>query len=216
MEWKWDTTKTDFIPKSKRFNDITGMRFGRLVALYPAYVKNKRTYWTCLCDCGKECIIGVAHLPNGAIISCGCSHIDAHKELTKRKYKGYNDLSKTFYTQIVRSAKKRNIEFELTIEFLWELYLKQEKKCALSGVEITIQKEKCTLNTASLDRIDSSKGYIESNVQWVHKIINISKNSLSNDDFYWWCLQVVKTGENDYADCTSDKGLSGFRKKHVC
>jgi len=71
------------------------------------------------------------------------------------------------------------LESNVTIEFIWELFLNQNRKCALSGVEIgfkkSVKREKKRDETASLDRIDSLKAYTEDNVQWVHKDINKMK-----------------------------------------
>jgi hypothetical protein len=56
-----------------RFKDITGQRFGRLVALHPT---NKRrrgcVVWRCVCDCGKQIEASAWHLRGGATRSCGC------------------------------------------------------------------------------------------------------------------------------------------------
>ena len=49
--------------------------------------------------------------------------------------------------------------------------------------------------TASLDRIDSLKGYTEDNVQWVHKHINFMKGSLSENKFIEYCKLIVKNNE---------------------
>jgi hypothetical protein len=46
--------------------------------------------------------------------------------------------------------------------------------------------------TASVDRIDSSKGYIKGNVQWVHKTINKMKWGYSQGEFIEFCEAVVK------------------------
>lgn len=60
--------------------------------------------------------------------------------------------------------------------------------------------KKTTRNrTASLDRIDSSKGYKIENIQWVHKDINQMKSALENNKFIELCELV---SENQ-------------RKKHV-
>ena len=45
---------------------------------------------------------------------------------------------------------------------------------------------------ASLDRIDSSKGYIEGNVQWVHQNINMMKNKFDNQYFIEMCKLITK------------------------
>ena len=45
--------------------------------------------------------------------------------------------------------------------------------------------------TASLDRIDSCKGYTIDNVQWVHKWINVMKSDHSQDEFIALCRAVT-------------------------
>jgi hypothetical protein len=43
----------------------------------------------------------------------------------------------------------------------------------------------------SLDRIDSSLGYIEGNVQWIYKEIQFMKRVLSQEDFIGWCEKIA-------------------------
>lgn len=57
--------------------DITGQRFGRLVAIEPCYDNDNRKYksstrWKCKCDCGNTAIVDIANLMNGHTRSCGC------------------------------------------------------------------------------------------------------------------------------------------------
>ncbi|MBO0474842.1 helix-turn-helix transcriptional regulator [Enterococcus ureasiticus] len=66
-----------FIFDSKNKNvatDISGKRFGKLIALYPTTkrTKNKAVYWHCVCDCGKEIDIPRPNLIQGNYVSCGC------------------------------------------------------------------------------------------------------------------------------------------------
>lgn len=53
--------------------DISGKRYGRLVAIEPVG-KNKKglTLWRCKCDCGNEKITTVTMLNAGKTSSCGC------------------------------------------------------------------------------------------------------------------------------------------------
>lgn len=46
--------------------------------------------------------------------------------------------------------------------------------------------------TASLDRIDSSKGYVEGNVQWVHKDVNYIKQDLEESYFKKLCKLITE------------------------
>lgn len=50
-----------------RYIDITGQRFGRLVA-----VRYQALKWQCNCDCGNETTVPSTDLRNGKTQSCGC------------------------------------------------------------------------------------------------------------------------------------------------
>lgn len=54
--------------------DISGHRFGKLVALYPISFKatGNNTCWVCQCDCGNKTISNGANLRRGHKKSCGC------------------------------------------------------------------------------------------------------------------------------------------------
>lgn len=53
--------------------DITGMRFGKLVAVRPSTTrKNGYVEWFCKCDCGGDKLVALGPLTNGDVRSCGC------------------------------------------------------------------------------------------------------------------------------------------------
>ncbi len=49
--------------------------------------------------------------------------------------------------------------------------------------------------TASLDRIDSSKGYTKDNIQWVHKHVNLMKHKFDQKYFVDIC-KLIANHEN--------------------
>ena len=98
---------------------------------------------------------------------------------------GTKYLSINRYHKLERSAFKRNYDFSVTLEYLSDLYLKQNKKCAITGDFL----EK--LEDASLDRIDSTLGYIEGNVQWVTVQANLSKHLMTMNELYEFCKKVL-------------------------
>ena len=103
-------------------------------------------------------------------------------------------MNASYVSNAKRRAEKRGWEFDLDAEFLWRLYLIQNKKCALSGEPIffyTRSKNRKNGNI-SLDRKDSSEGYTKDNVHWVHKNINLMKMYLSQSEFLEWCGKVWK------------------------
>ncbi|HJB92023.1 MAG TPA: hypothetical protein H9763_11245 [Candidatus Eisenbergiella merdigallinarum] len=60
--------------KGRNLTDLTGRRFGRLVAQYPTARRDRKgsVYWHCTCDCGKEAEVTENGLVHGNNRSCGC------------------------------------------------------------------------------------------------------------------------------------------------
>lgn len=59
--------------------ELTGQRFGRLVAVAVAF-KGKRRRWLCRCDCGAEVEVATEYLNGGHTKSCGCLRRDKATE----------------------------------------------------------------------------------------------------------------------------------------
>lgn len=175
-----------------------GNKFGKLLAIEEVEKrKSGGIRYKCLCDCGNTHEAFATHLRRGLITHCGCSKLKGAKH---HQWTGVGEISGDFwYDHIVRSANgskgnRVKKELTLTIQEAWELFLKQDRKCALSGIELTFpKKSKDKSWTASLDRIDSSKGYILENVQWVHKDVNIMKNKFEQSYFTEICRLIYKT-----------------------
>jgi len=142
------------------------------------------------CDCGIVKIISQHHL--NKIKSCGCKRVSSGKE--NLNFKGYDFISGRHFYILKRHARERNIEFNITIEYINDLLIKQNHQCKLSKVPIIIG-SRTIETTASLDRIDSSKGYIIDNVQWVHKDVNYMKQGYSLEYFIEMCNLI---GQNCY------------------
>lgn len=64
------------IPPEKRFQDLTGQRFGRLVVLGLAKPRST-ALWLCRCDCGNEKAVYASSLRDAHRQSCGCLKLDA-------------------------------------------------------------------------------------------------------------------------------------------
>jgi hypothetical protein len=100
--------------------------------------------------------------------------------------------------------KKRNDdkfkEFNLTHEYLIELWNKQDGKCAYSGRNMIYNYSKKDYNylnynpeKVSVDRIDSSKGYIQGNIVLCCAMPNIMKMDLPYEEFKKWINDIDKT-----------------------
>lgn len=145
----------------------------------------------CYCHkCNTEFIIKYNYVYNGKRSSCGCGlYVLGNKN---RKWKGFGEISSKVWSSIIRGSKVRNIPLEITIEQGWELFLKQERRCALSGIELFFPERSGAARCASLDRIDPTKGYIEGNVQWVHPDLNYMKHTWTEEEFFDWIKTVYE------------------------
>lgn len=111
-------------------------------------------------------------------------------------WKGYQDIPHGFFRKAKDGAKTRNLEFNITIEQIWEIYIKQNKRCIFSDEDLKFDSFGSAYDgNISLDRKDSSKGYTKKNCQLVTKRINIAKADMTNDELIELCLKVAKNYE---------------------
>ena len=159
---------------------------------------SKRTHGiTMQCKCGDKKVIPPSTLYRGLTLQCKKCHLET---LALTKFVGVGQLSRDHYTRIQKSAKKRGLEFNVTPEYLWDIFQKQKGQCALTNLPLMLSasdannaRKKKSYNTASLDRIDSKDGYKENNVQWVHKIVNVMKSNFDQNQFIDFCNLISKT-----------------------
>ena len=178
-------------------NDITGKKIGVFTVLYDSKKRVKiggSVLWIANCSiCGNKKTL--THQQMHKYQSCGCITKDLLSASLRKSLNrgGCGEIYATHWNGIVKNAKQRNLTVNITAKYVWKLFLKQKRKCSLSGVDIQFSKRCWSKDaTASLDRIDSKKGYIKDNVQWVHKNINMMKQEYSTEKFFDWCKKVVE------------------------
>ena len=170
---------------------MIGKKFGMLTVMSH---KSRCEGYICACDCGNTTVARAYRLKRGLHNSCGCVHY--RKEQESPNYKGLGTLSKTHWYNIEYGAKRRNLIFDISMEDAWNLFLKQNKKCAYTGWDIEFGSPYRNIKTtASLDRIDSSKGYTIDNIQWLHKDVNYMKSNMCPKRF----IEICKTITNNFA-----------------
>lgn len=176
---------------------LSGLVFGSLKVIRRASIKDrKNSWWICECLlCGSiKNYRKVELYPERK--SCGCNRSSSGNKALD--FKGCGEISKSHFTKIKDNAIRKKIEFNITIEEMWDLFIKQNKKCCLSGQDIHFGVScRSRTKTASLDRIDSRKGYIKENIQWVHKDINYIKYNNSDRELYEICKKVYNFNINN-------------------
>lgn len=108
-------------------------------------------------------------------------------------WKGYKDIPGRVYGSLQKQAAKRNIGCDISIEEIWDKYIQQERKCALTNLPIVFASYHSEIEqTASIDRINCLINNYKNNFQIVHKHINKMKLDHNQDYFIELCKLVAE------------------------
>ena len=125
--------------------------------------------------------------------SCRRKYNNSRKVLDRKKelapiQRNKHRLNVIFWSS-KQNAKKRNLEHSIDLEYIKELFKIQEGLCYYTGKEMFIDTREKENNedSVSLDRFDSSKGYIKGNIVLCRWVVNRMKNDINFKDF----LQIV-------------------------
>jgi hypothetical protein len=100
-----------------------------------------------------------------------------------------------------KSANQRKILFELTIEDVRDLWIKQNGKCAYTNLPMKLSlsawdhyhNQEMDPTQVSIDRIDSNSGYIKGNVELVCLSVNYAKNGFPKQQMLDFFKQIKET-----------------------
>lgn len=192
------------------------------------YKQNRRCI-TITCDfCGKEFLKPLSEYKRNQELnrhnfcsrSCACKFSNlkqsekrkawSNSEENKKKLlecnpsiRRYKENPKYQFTYYLRNCKKRYKECSITLDDLYEQWQKQNGICPYSGIKLKIatytKNHKDPIYAASIDRIDSTKGYIPGNIQFVSTCLNYLKNTMSDSDTRFVCKCIA---EHFYSDRT--------------
>ena len=152
-----------------KFLDITGQRFGRLIALQPVDkdVRGK-IRWLCQCDCNRRtCIVSRASLRSNGTRSCGCL-VKENRGLPKHghaRHGEYHPLYTTWQGMRARCNNPNHRQYKdyggrgIKVEDLrWDDF-----SIWLNDILTTIGPRPPGM---VLDRIDNEAGYKLNNIKW--------------------------------------------------
>jgi hypothetical protein len=201
-----------YLTKSKRktnhiYENLIGLTYGHLtIKKIERLGKSKKYKVNAICYCNncktENVIKPIKNILIGDTRSCGCMR-DQYQLIrgqNNHNFNGYKDIRHSYWKNLVAGARTRSFEFSITIEDVWELYEKQNRRCAITGLPLVFgcvshakEKSKNFIETtASVDRIDNNLGYTRENIQIIHKDINRMRGSLTMEKFKDYCRLVSK------------------------
>lgn len=117
------------------------------------------------------------------------------KKCARKMSRNEISLEERIYKRAMKGAKSRNIDFELDVKYIKELLDNQNNTCFYSGVTFENNfNDKLTYPT--LDRIDSSKGYVKGNVVLCTWIANTMKSDLTLKQFKDTIVKIYENKDN--------------------
>lgn len=180
------------------FKDLSGRKFGRLTAQWPTGRQYGKTRWLCLCECGGfRSSVNSDSLLAGNSRSCGCLQrekaalVGAAKKLPNNGA-GMNGL----YARYRIAAVLRGLTFDISKRLFVSTALLDCHYCGAKPRKCYVNRSVfCMCN--GIDRVDSQKGYEESNIVPCCSICNFMKAKMSHDGFIEQCRAVVKFQEGE-------------------
>jgi len=173
---------------SKNFKDLSGKTFHQLTVLNVDH-KNRhgQPMYKCSCSCGNEVIVVGGSLRSGNTKSCGCTSRDWIK-LPKGE-SAFRRLFKVY----AYSAKKRELEFSLTIDQFRHLVT---SNCYYCGCKPNKKTRNINGNGdftyIGIDRFDNNAGYTQGNSVSCCWMCNKTKSALGHEEFIQWIERVYK------------------------
>lgn len=162
--------------------DLTGMKFNRLLVVNKTNMRSKRgcILWECRCDCGNIVFVEGFNLKNDYIKSCGClrKEISTQRIIESNKKRIVHGFSGTRIYQVwknminrcnnpVLDSYKRYGDRGILVCNEWLDFIKFKEWALNNGYAEYLQ----------IDRINNDGNYEPSNCRWATKIIQANNTS---------------------------------------
>lgn len=149
------------MPKTVK-NDITGLKFSRLLVIKFIPDESRFSSFLCLCDCGVQKVIKTQSIIRGLTKSCGCLQ---KEEMRSRKTHGHSGIGRTkTYNSWAGMMDRCEWGGHPSYENYGAVGIRVDKRWF--SYEVFLQDMGERPEGTSIDRKDNTKGYSIENCRW--------------------------------------------------
>lgn len=201
-----DTTRPTFITLSSRNKDITGQRFGRLVALGPVAL-DSCVRWLCQCDCGNTAVVSGHELrrreteSRSRTKSCGC----LRREASAQRLRTHGMWGKRIYgiwRGIIDRCTNPNIHNFADYGGRGVIICEEWRHDFQAFHAYVSRLPNYAKKGFSIDRVDNEGSYVPGNVRWATQAEQNRNRRISRMITYQGKTQCLQAWEEE----------QGFRK----
>lgn len=184
--------------------DVTGERYGKLIAIRFLYSKNKKRVWEWKCDCGNTISRRLADVKrsdrkSAKTRSCGCASEWYRKGLSRHNTLPYGKAAfRSLYARYKASARNREIDWLIDRATFRELTTGDCHYCGEIPMML-MSHNGCNgvYHYNGLDRLDNDGPYTPDNVVPCCGRCNRAKQTMSVDKFREWIIKVHRNFANE-------------------
>jgi hypothetical protein len=206
-----------------KFIDLTGQRFGKLIAIEKSNNKGKKIVWKCLCDCGEFHYVTTSNLRSGHIKHCSnCEkeRFNRRKDYTGKKYNkltiiemlwNYNGQRRTYCRALCDCGKEiiTNVE---------KVTSGHTKSCGCYNIESIIKRNSTNIDgqkfgkllvIATMPKYNSNRSFCRCKCECGNETIAAKSDIVSGHTKSCGCLNN-KGNENratDYSGIITEYGV---------
>jgi hypothetical protein len=122
-------------------------------------------------------------------------------EWRQENFEDVKNILSFLRANLTRAANrgKDSQTIDVNLDYVYRVGSNQDFFCALTGDELEFTRggqiwlgKWCNPNSCTIDRINSSKGYVEGNIQLITWKANCLKQHLDNEEFIEFCKDVAQ------------------------
>lgn len=143
-------------------------------------------------SCNKSKLINDFYVRRNKCKKCHCKDVYRQRMIKENNF----SIAQYLYTSTRKIADvKKDFEFNLTIEDINNILIKQDNRCYWTNIELDLNVNK--FRKPLVDRLDNNQGYTIDNIVITIWAINRMRGNLDADEFKKLIDEIVTSKKNE-------------------